>query len=242
MRRLLLVLALLALARPLPAAEPTDALVGDALRAVFGTNRVFTATGRAQVSLPGPGGTMVLAVTNAMSGDNLRFDLRPLNVPGGGDMDIAALLGGLGMDQFTLLGLADGKGSYVVYPGLKAYAPVEPAAGASALAAPKIARTSLGQEIVAGRKCEKQQVTITTPGSAPQSLTVWNAPELRGFPMQIEMAAQGATVRITYGDVRFAAPPAAAFAVPAGYERHGSVEEMMQAMIQQAMQDMLKRL
>lgn len=242
MCRLLPVLALLAATLSAPAASgPTDALVGDALRAVFGTNRTFTATGRATVQLPANAGVMILAVTNAMSGDNLRFDLRPLTVPGGGEMDIAALLGGLGMDQFTLLGLAGGKGSYVVYPGLRAYAPVEPAGGVT-LAAPRIERTSLGEEAIAGRPCEKQRLTVTTPGAAPQSLTVWNAPGLRGFPLQIEMAAQGATVRITYGDVRFAAPPAAAFALPAGYERHGSVEEMMQAMIQQAMQDMLKRL
>ncbi|HMO64059.1 MAG TPA: hypothetical protein PKE47_02335, partial [Verrucomicrobiota bacterium] len=180
--------------------------------------------------------------TNAMSGDNLRFDLRPLNVPGGGDLDIANLLGGLGMDQFTLLGLAGGKGSYVVYPGLKAYAPVEPAVGTAAALPPKVERTLLGEEVVAGRRCEKHQVTVTAPGAAPQQLTVWNAPELRGFPVQIEMAAQGATVRLSFGEVRFTAPPPAAFALPVGYEPHASVEGMMQAIIQRAMQDMLKRL
>lgn len=225
---------------PSPAA-PSDPLVGDALRAVFGTNRVFTATGRAHVSLPGPGGTMVLAVSNAMSGDNLRFDLRPLNVPGGGDLDIANLLGGLGMDQFTLLGLAGGRGSYVVHAGLKAYAPVEPGAGAAALP-PKVERTPLGEETVSGRRCEKHRVTVTSPGGAPQTLTVWNAPDLRGFPLQIEMAAQGATVRLSFGEVRFTAPPPAAFALPAGYEQHASIEDMMQAILQRAMQDLLKRL
>lgn len=241
MRRLCLLLALLAAGPHLPAAPaPTDALVGDALRAVFGTNRVFTATGHATVQLPANAGAMTLAVTNAMLGDNLRFDLRPLTLPGGGSLDLAALLGAAGMDQFTLLGLAGGRGSFVIYPGLRAYAPVE-AAGAAAAGA-KVERTSLGQQPIAGRQCDKQQLTVTTPGAAPQTLVVWNSPELRGFPLQIEMAAQGATVRITYGEVRFAAPPAAAFALPAGFERHASVEDLMQQMVQQAMQNMLKQL
>lgn len=242
MRRLSLTVLVFAglLHFPSPAAS-ADPLVGEALRAVFGTNRVFTATGRAHVTLPGPAGTMILAVTNAMSGDNLRFDLRPLNVPGGGNLDIANLLGGLGMDQFTLLGLADGRGSYVVYPGLKAYAPVEPGAGAAALP-PKVERTPLGEDTIAGRRCEKHRVTVIAPGAAPQTLTVWNVPDLRGFPMQIEMTAQGATVRLSFGEVRFTAPPPAAFALPAGYEQHASLETLMQVILQRAMQDMLKRL
>jgi len=58
---------------------------------------------------------------------------------------------------------------------------------------------------------------------------VWQATDLKKFPLQMQMAQRANTLIVKFQPPKLEAPDAALFDVPAGYTKYASVQELMQA-------------
>ena len=83
----------------------------------------------------------------------------------------------------------------------------------------RIEVTELGNETVDGHPCVKNKVVETDKKGRRHEYTVWNATDLKKFPVKIETGVQTgeqrSTVTILIKDVKLGAPDAALFEPPA---------------------------
>jgi hypothetical protein len=78
----------------------------------------------------------------------------------------------------------------------------------------KIERSPAGTETVDGHTCKIENVTVTPKDGKPTKMKMWEAQDLKGFPVKIEMQTERGAVTVLYKDVSFAAPEAALFQHP----------------------------
>lgn len=81
-----------------------------------------------------------------------------------------------------------------------------------------VERSSAGTDTVDGHACKVENMTIT-PHSGPRAgqptkMKVWEAQDLHGFPIKVEMQTSRGPMTIEYTDVSFAAPDASLFTHP----------------------------
>ncbi len=143
----------------------------------------------------------------------------------------------MGMDKVVTISRADKSRSYTVYPGLQAY--VESTSQDPDAAKPasdfKINITELGKETVNGHDCVKNKVIVTgSPGKTHESI-VWNASDLKKFPVKIVTGEGGKEMTLFFKDVQLGPPDAAQFEPPADFKKYDSMMTMMQ-------QEMMKRM
>ena len=117
---------------------------------------------------------------------------------------------------------------YVIYPDQKALLRFPlPDDGGSAT--PKITRTAVGKELIAGHPCTKNKVVITAGHGQPVEATTWEASDLKGFPVQIQTQERGNTSLMRFRDIQLAKPEAAQFEPPSGYTEYSDQEELGRA-------------
>ena len=99
----------------------------------------------------------------------------------------------MGMDKTVNIIRPDKKVTYTVFPGMSAYAetPMSDKQVADAMDNSKIEKTSLGKETVGGHPCEKNKVTITSDNGEKHVVLVWNALDLKSFPVQMQIDEDG---------------------------------------------------
>jgi len=143
----------------------------------------------------------------------------------------------MGMDRMLIIARPDKKLNYMIYPTLKAYAemPVKDAASTEAVSKFKVETTELGKETVDGHPCVKNKVVVTDDKDAKHESTVWNATDLKTFPVKIETAERGTAVVMLFTDIKLAKPEASQFEMPDGLKRYDSMMELMQG-------EMMKRM
>ena len=142
----------------------------------------------------------------------------------------------MGMDSMVSVSRPDQKAVYIIYPGMQSYVEnpmTEPADEASADF--KVETTELGKETVAGHDCVKNQVTVTGKDGQKHEFTVWNATDLKNFPVKMETLEQGRKGTMTFTDVSFKKPAASAFEAPADYKKYTNMQEMMRAVMMKQM-------
>ena len=140
----------------------------------------------------------------------------------------------MGMDVNIVLSLPDKNLTRLVYPNLKAYLelPQPPVAEAKL----KMVQKELGKETIDGHPCVKNQVTVTDEAGKKSEAVAWNATDLKGFPIQVELQEQqGTSVIMRYKDIKLAKPDAKLFEPPVGFKKYTSQQELMQG-------EVLKRL
>jgi hypothetical protein len=125
----------------------------------------------------------------------------------------------------------------MIYPGLQAYVQMPPPDPDAAKPASdfKSEATELGKETVDGHACVKNKVVVTDKAGTARQSTVWNATDLKNFPVKIETSDGGTTVTMLFKDVKFDRPEAAQFEPPAGFKKYDDMMTMMQ-------QEMMKRM
>jgi outer membrane lipoprotein-sorting protein len=80
-----------------------------------------------------------------------------------------------------------------------------------------VERKELGSDTVDGHPTKIEQITITPAGGGtPVTMKAWEATDLKGFPLRVEMPSPQGTMTIDYKDVDLSTPPASLFAVPNG--------------------------
>ena len=86
----------------------------------------------------------------------------------------------------------------------------------------------VGRETTAGHPCVKNTIRIASPQAAPEEFTVWNATDLKNFPIRVEMARSRAKVVLIFDHVLFEKPDPKLFEPPPDYVGFESVKSMLE--------------
>lgn len=201
---------------------------------LFGDATAFSAQTEVKVQDSSDKETMSMPMSFALLDGKTRSelqmtDMKSPNMPPGA----ANSMKQFGMDRMVNIARPDKQVSYIIYPGLKAYAemPIQEAAAKPAGAEPKIEKTELGKETLDGHPCVKSKVIITDEDGTTHEAVVWAATDLKNFPIQMQMKDKGSTITMHYRNVQFTKPDAKSFDPPAGFTKHNSVQELMQSAI-----------
>jgi hypothetical protein len=170
-----------------------------------------------------------LLISIAFDAGKARFEMnlsgaKGLNIPA----DAAAQMQAMGLDQITTISLPENKFVYLIYPGLQSY--VEnplPDALTGTNQNFKVATTELGKETVDGHPCVENKVVVSDDKGATNEFTVWNATDLKNFPVKIITTKEETEITMSFTDVSLAKPVAASFNPPAGYTRYDTMQNMV---------------
>lgn len=77
-----------------------------------------------------------------------------------------------------------------------------------------VERTPAGTDTVDGHSCKVENVTVTPQNGTPTKMKVWEANDLQGFPVKVQMETSRGPVTVMYKDVSFDAPAASLFTHP----------------------------
>jgi hypothetical protein len=226
----MLCLNLAAVAQPGP---PRGPQFNGAMNKLFGDNQSFSATLEVQTTDP-RGGTMTMPGKITFDSGKSRFEMDMTQAKGGPmPPDAAAQMKAMGMDRTVMIGRPDKKAAYMVFPGMQSYVenPLTDSETATAPADFKVETTELGKETVDGHPCVKNKVIVTDKDGTPHESTVWNATDLKDFPVKIQTSEQGREMTMLYKDVANSKPDASVFEPPSGYTKYDSMPAMMQAIM-----------
>jgi len=210
--------------------------VSAALIQLFGANTNFTAKAKMevfgkdkQVTLSGP-------LEAAMLNGNFRMELDISQLTGTEVPAGSALFKQMGMDKLTSIIRADKREVHVILPALEAVLTTSFSKEeiAALVNPPKVTTKELGKETLAGVAVVKKQLTSTF-GTEKREATLWVAPTLKDFPLQIETAEGNNTLILKFSDVKLSKPAAALFEVPKGYTLYANPEDMMQGAMKKMM-------
>lgn len=204
---------------------------GGAMNKIFGDHKFFSAdlqtemadaTGKSELSVPAK---MVFLEGKS----RLELDISQAKGPSI-KPEMAAQIQMMGMSEMTAISRPDKKLSYLVYPGLKSYAEMtmtEAEAGTDD-SKMKVDIKADGSESVDGHDCLRNKVTITDADGKAREFTVWNAKDLKKFPVQIQTNEGGRATKMLFKAVKFDKPDAAKFEAPKDFERYTDIQAMMQ--------------
>jgi hypothetical protein len=208
-----------------------------ALTKLFGNNQTFSADLEVQMIVSGQQPMSVPGKIAFDSGKS-RFEMN-LSDAKGGQMPAGAAehMKAMGMDRTITISRPDTKFTYTIFPGLSAYAEtsLQDPDAAKPASAFKTDTTELGKETVDGHPCVKNKKIVTDDQGKTHEFTVWNATDLKDFPIKIETTEQGHTVTMSYKNIKTAKPDAALFEPPSDYKKYPSPQTLMQ-------QEMMKRM
>jgi outer membrane lipoprotein-sorting protein len=149
----------------------------------------------------------------------------------------AAQMKQMGMDKIVTISRPDKSTICMIYPGLQAYVenPIPDADAAKPASDFESEATEQGKETVDGHACVKNKVIVTDKAGKTHQSMVWNAADLKNFPVKIETSEGGQTTTMLFKNVKLDRPDAAQFEPPAGFKKYDSMMAMMQ-------QEMMKRM
>ena len=129
----------------------------------------------------------------------------------------------MGLDQTVEIRRFDKNISYFLYPNLSAYVetPLQNA-DAKPDTAFKVKITELGKETIDSHPCIKNKVVVTDDQGNNYETTVWNATNLKQFPLKIEIASAARTSTYALSNVKMGKSDATLFEVPANYKKYAS--------------------
>lgn len=239
--RLLLMCCGLGVAMPAVAQLPTGGAqsgMSAALTKLFGDIRAFSA--RAEVRVYGSNQVekIVAPLQVALRDNQFRTEvdvtqMRNKDLPAGATEGMKQL----GMDRTVSIVRPDRKANYLIFPGAQAYVnvPLSQEELDVYQKSVKVEKSVLGKETLDGRACVKHRVVLTDATGRKQEATVWNAPELKDFPVQILVREGADTVVLRYRDIRLSAPDAKLFEPPSGFKEYSDIQALMQAVMLKAM-------
>lgn len=202
---------------------------GGAMSKLFGDNQAYSASVEMQMQMRDQ--TMTMPGKIAFDSGKARFEMA-MSEAKGGQMtpEMSAHMKSMGMDRVVSISLPDKKVNYMIYPDLNAYVemPEKDSKAAKTNADYKVETSELGKETVDGHPCVKSKVTVTDDQDTKHEYTVWNATDLKKFPVKIETNEQGHQMTISFKDVKFAKPDVSQFTPPADMKKYNSPQELMQ--------------
>jgi len=218
--------------------SPSGPRFGGDMAKIFGENSAFSANleMRTAGGVEGVGATMPGKLAYLEGKSRFEMDMTEMR---GGNMpaQAAAQMKQMGMDKIITISRPDKNITCLIYPGLQAYVenPIQDADAAKPASDLKSEATELGKETVDGHACVKNKVIVTDKAGKAHESTVWNATDLKKFPVKIETSESGQTTTMLFKDVKFDRPDAAQFEPPSGFKKYENMMTLMQ-------QEMMKRM
>lgn len=223
------------------AAQPSGGMPGSqdlTWTKLFGYDAAFSAKADVEVSA-GDAPPQNLAMNFALLGDKSRTDINLGEMKSAQTPPAAiATMKQMGMDRVIGIARPDLKFMYLIYPGMKSYAkmPLDQSATPLHDAKPKMEKTELGKDTLDGHPCVKNKIVITDESGVAHTFTVWNATDLKDFPVQLQTAERGSQVQIHFSNIKTEKPDAKLFEPPTGFTAYDDVQQMMATAMQKMMQ------
>lgn len=147
--------------------------------------------------------------------------------------EMLAKLKALGMDTMIVVSRPDTKTTLSIYPKAKAFAEITMTKDEAAAVGVtyELKKTKLGKETVDGHACERNKAVLTGNNGQKVEALLWNAGDLKDFPIKIEITDKEYTVDIKFKDVKLARPDQTQFDAPTGMTKFDSAEALMGARI-----------
>jgi len=199
------------------------------LTKLFGENTAFSAALEMQTK----DGDTEIVVPGKLSFDKgkSRFEMDMTQIKGGKiPAGAAEQMKAMGMDHLVAITRPDLKLNYLIYPGLTAYTESEAKDAESTDAAGKykVETTEVGKETLDGHACVKNKMVVTDDKGKTHDSLVWNATDLKKFPIKIETSEDGTKITMLFKDIKLAKPDDAIFAPPATFKKYANMMALMQ--------------
>jgi hypothetical protein len=204
-----------------------------ALAKYLSRDAAFTATAKVVSTGKRAHDNQTMVMFFAVSGGNMRNEMDMTKMSGVRASDLDGMKQ-MGMDKMVILKLADKPGGYIVYPNLQSYCEMPP--GKKGSSEGKIDKAELGNDTVESHPCTKSKLTFTAKDGQTSEALVWEATDLKKFPIQYQTVDEGQTTTTTFTDIKTGKPATSLFELPANYKRYGSMQEMMMGNMQRMMQ------
>ena len=203
--------------------------VSASLIRLFGTNTAFTALVEYQLLNRSNKEIVSLPMSFARLDNRIRVEIDLGRMKNQVQPDALAQVKPLGMDQIVTILRPDQRVTFQAFPKLKAFVklPMPPAEIDSFLKPAKMERASLGQEKMQGFTCTKYRVVAYDEKGKRHEATVWNAPELRDFPVCVATKEGTETAVMRFRQVLFNRSEAVKFEPPAGFEESSDMQALM---------------
>jgi len=197
---------------------------------LFGSNTGFTAKSEIRMYDKSQKETISATMNFAYLENKTRIEIdatqmKNKDLPAG----IADQLKQMGMDQIVTLIRPDRKAMYVIYPKLEACLTVPLPKENDGQA--KVDKQAIGKETLDGHACVKNKVTVTSGKGEKEELTVWNATDLKDFPVQVLTKQNEDTVITRYKQIQLTKPDAKLFDLPAGFKEYSDTQAFMQGIM-----------
>lgn len=229
-------LAMIAVTRAqsgLPMSPGSGGAMNSALLKLFGNNTAFTAHAELRVvDNKAKKETALMPMKFTMLDGKVRADMdttqiKSQEIP----PEVIAEMKKMGMDNITSIQRPDKKTSLLIYPSLQACVetPMSKDEIADATRNYKVEKTKLGRETVEGHACDKNKVVLTGDQGQKVEATVWNAADLKDFPVRIQMTDPDNTVVFTFKDMKPGRPDPSQFEAPEKFTKYDNVQRLMMA-------------
>ncbi len=153
----------------------------------------------------------------------------------------ATAAGSVGMDRVITLVRPDKKESYLLYPRFQAcvVAPLDDEDLVALKKPAKLEKTPLARETLDGQRCIKTRIVVTDSDGRQHVATVWEADDLKNFPIQIQTVDGADTILMRFRQVKFERPAAKDFDLPAGTARYDDPKDLTQAVMKKLLGEAL---
>jgi hypothetical protein len=211
-----------------------------AMAKLFGDNTAFSADIEIQSDSPDH---KQLSIPGKMIVDGTKARLEMNLSDAKGDQLSPAAVGQMktmGMDKTITISRPDTKLVYLVFPSLTSYVtnPLRDPDAAKPDSAFKIDTTELGKETIDGHPCVKNKVVVTDDQGKTHESTVWNATDMKKFPIKIVTADNNNTATMLFKNVNTSKPDASLFNPPGDYKSYESTQALMMEQMQKRMAGM----
>jgi len=210
-----------------------------AMTKLFGDVKAFSAKAEMRALDPSGQPAIQVPMNFALLDNKVRMDIDLSQSKGPqAPPDQVALLKQMAMDRVVCIVTPDKKAMQLIFPSLGAYVET-PLPEEEAIALDKdlkLHRTPLGKETIDGHPCVKNRVIMTDGKGQKAEAVVWNATDMKDFPVQMQMNDKQTTVVMRYNEVHLGKPDAKQFDVPAGFTKHSDMQQLMIAIAQKQKQ------
>lgn len=204
---------------------------------LFGANTNFVSRVDVRVLDKNQRETTTMTMGFDMLAGKIRMDVNAADVKIKEMPDFLASMKQIGMDQISCILNTQNKTVISSCPALKAYMelPMEKEEIDSFGLDYKIEKSVVGKETISGHACDKNEITITDPKGAKQHVIVWNASDMKGFPLQFQTSEDDNTTIMRLKDVKLGRPDNSRFEAPSGMKKYDSLSSFMTGAIGKSM-------
>jgi hypothetical protein len=201
------------------------------LSKVFGTNTAFSCKADVRVTDKNQKETISVMMDFALLDGKFRMEVdatkvKNQNMPPGAADGFKQM----GLDQIVTVIRPDRKMMYAIFPKISSYLTM-PIENAESVNKSTMKIEKVGEEKIWSHLCVKNKMTITSDKGQKQEVWVWNAPDLKDFPLQTVTKQDEDTVTTRYSLIQFVRPDAKSFEAPMGFEAYDGIQAFTAGMM-----------